>query len=87
MSILLTITLEDDLQQTILTHATQINLTLEDLILQTLRQQFPNVTAPSPEAQELLNLIGTLDLGTTDLGENHDRYIGEALYRELRHVE
>ncbi|MEL6552630.1 MAG: hypothetical protein AAFQ63_04095 [Cyanobacteria bacterium J06621_11] len=31
----------------------------------------------------LLALAGTLELGTTDLGENHDKYIAEALEREL----
>ncbi len=32
-------------------------------------------------------LIGTLHLGTTDLAENHDSYIGEALAQELNPVE
>lgn len=32
----------------------------------------------------LAALVGTLDLGTTDLGENHDKYIAEALEQELR---
>lgn len=31
----------------------------------------------------LLALAGTLELGTTDLGENHDQYIAETLEREL----
>ncbi|MEL7070613.1 MAG: HEAT repeat domain-containing protein [Cyanobacteria bacterium J06634_6] len=34
--------------------------------------------------EPLLSLAGTLDIGTTDLGENHDKYIAEALERELR---
>ena len=34
--------------------------------------------------EPLLALAGTLKLGTTDLGENHDRYIAEVLEAELR---
>jgi hypothetical protein len=29
-------------------------------------------------------LIGTLDTGISDWGTNHDKYIGEALLREMR---
>jgi hypothetical protein len=84
----LTIQLPEDLQQTLLSHAAQTQLTLEQLVLQTLNQQFlqPSTQAntPSPEADLLLSLIGSLDLGTTDLAENHDRHIGEAFYQDLR---
>ncbi|NJN32669.1 MAG: HEAT repeat domain-containing protein [Synechococcales cyanobacterium RM1_1_8] len=46
--------------------------------------------APSPltadplTADPLAALIGTLHLGTTDLAENHDRHIREALEQELQ---
>jgi len=36
------------------------------------------------EYDPITPLIGSLHLGTTDLGENHDYYIGQALLRELR---
>ena len=37
----------------------------------------------SADFDALLDLAGTLDIGTTDLGDNHDRYIAEVLEREL----
>jgi hypothetical protein len=47
----------------------------------------PKAESSSPEVEQLLSLIGTLDLETTDLAENHDYYIGEALYQELKNAE
>jgi hypothetical protein len=79
----ITIELPTALQSQLSEQATHLNIPLETLILQTLTQQFPLSSA----ATELLSLIGTLDLGTTDLAEHHDRYIGEALQRELRNAE
>jgi predicted transcriptional regulator len=38
---------------------------------------------PATDYDPITSLIGTLHLGTTDLAENHDRYLGEALEREL----
>jgi hypothetical protein len=83
------IELPDDLQKTLLNHASQTQLTPEQVIIQTLIQRFlPNPPiAPSPETEQLLSLIGTLDLKTTDLAENHDRYIGETLSQKLRNAE
>jgi hypothetical protein len=40
-----------------------------------------------PEADPLLQLIGSLSVDIPDLAENHDYYIGQALYRELKGVE
>jgi predicted transcriptional regulator len=41
----------------------------------------------STEYDPITPLIGTLHLGTTDLAENHDFYIGEALAQELNPIE
>jgi HEAT repeat protein len=41
----------------------------------------------STEYDPITPLIGTLRLGTTDLAENHDFYIGEALAQELNSIE
>ncbi len=57
---------------------------LPEALQQTLIHQATQ-THITPE--QLRSLIGTLDLGTTDLGENHDQYIGEALDRELHNAE
>jgi hypothetical protein len=88
----ITIALPDDLQQILITHATQTHVTVEELILQTLTQQFVKSSLSSTDAnqdfqEQLLGLIGTLPLGTTDLAENHDRYLGQDLYQELRNVQ
>jgi hypothetical protein len=84
MSQAFTIELPDALQQTLIHQATQTHITPEQLIIQALNQY---LQPPTPDTEQLLSLIGTLDLGTTDLAENHDQYIGEALYRELRNAE
>jgi hypothetical protein len=39
------------------------------------------------EVDPLLQLIGSLSVDIPDLAENHDYYIGQALYRELKGVE
>jgi hypothetical protein len=58
------------------------------LALQALSQQL--ATQPSseftfPTAEDpLLKLIGSIDVDIPDLAENHDDYIGQALYQELR---
>jgi HEAT repeats len=44
----------------------------------------PSETSAHPQAFDpLSSLIGTLSLGTTDLAENHDRYLTADLEREL----
>jgi phycoerythrin alpha chain len=40
-------------------------------------------SGPEDVYDPIAPLIGTLHLGTTDLAENHDRYLSEALEREL----
>ncbi|MDX2231859.1 MAG: hypothetical protein NW220_19655 [Leptolyngbyaceae cyanobacterium bins.349] len=47
----------------------------------------PTVATESPEYDPITPLIGTLHLGTHDLGEHHDYYIGQALLRELRQTD
>ena len=95
MTVSLTLQLSDELSHKLLTQAQQRNLSLESLILQSLEQfasqgstsilpsPSPLTTQLNPEQDPLLQLIGTLHLGTTDLGENHDAYIGQALLDEL----
>jgi hypothetical protein len=85
----ITIDLPTALQFQLSEQATHLNIPLETLILQTLNQQFtpPPPIPLSPAALELLSLMGTLPMGTTDLAKNHDRYIGEALQKELRNAE
>ncbi|WP_008313404.1 hypothetical protein [Leptolyngbya sp. PCC 6406] len=82
----ITIDLPEALQQTLIHQATQNQTTPENLIIQVLNQYLQPAIATA-DTDQLLSLIGTLDLGTTDLAENHDEYIGEALYQELHNAE
>ncbi|HEY9817420.1 MAG TPA: hypothetical protein V6D20_16705 [Candidatus Obscuribacterales bacterium] len=82
----ITIALPDALQQALVHQAAQNQTTPEQLIIQALKQYLqPAIT--TADTDQLLSLIGTLELGTTDLAENHDQYLGEALYQELRNAE
>lgn len=82
----ITIALSDALQQALVHQAAQNQTTPEQLIIQVLKQYLqPAIT--TADTDQLLSLIGTLELGTTDLAENHDQYLGEALYQELRNAE
>jgi hypothetical protein len=87
MSNSFTIELSEELQQSLINKAAQRQLTLEQLIVQTLHQHFLTDRPDSPATQQILSLIGTLDLGTTDLAEQHDQYLGKALHQELRNAE
>jgi len=82
----ITIDLPEALQQTLIHQAAQNQTTPEQLIIQALNQYLQTATTTNA-TEQLLSLIGTLDLGTTDLAENHDQYIGDALFQELRNAE
>jgi hypothetical protein len=85
MSKTLSIQLPDELQQQLLQRAKSLNISLESLILQSLSQL---VSSPTPdEFEPILPLLGTLTAEVNDIGENHDRYIGSALQREIASAE
>lgn len=85
------ITLPDDLEQALTSQAERLNKSPEEIMLQVLSER---ITTPSrleavqqTEADPLLQLIGSLSVDIPDLAENHDYYIGQELYRELKGVE
>ena len=85
------INLPDDLEQVLIALAEHLSKSPEEVVLQVLSQQ---LTTPSlsqsvqqSEADPLLRLIGSLSVDIPDLAENHDYYIGQALYQELKGVE
>lgn len=88
-----TIDLPDTLQPQLLEQTEHLQISIETFILQAIHQQLKQTSESVPSvaissaAEELLSIIGSLNLSTTDLSENHDRYIGEALYQELRNVQ
>lgn len=78
----LTIQLPEDLELKLTAQAEKLNLSLESLILQSLEQSVSQLELDQDDP--LLRLIGSIHIeGIHDLGENHDHYIGQALYREL----
>jgi len=83
-----TITLSDDLAQALTAQAERLNKSPEEIMLQVLSQQltmpFQSNPAQQVETDPLLRLIGSLDIAVPDLAENHDYYIGQALYQELK---
>ena len=83
----LVINLPDDLEQALTAQAEQLNQSPEEVALQMLSQQLAArpqpQTAQSSEDDSLLRLIGSLHVDIPDLAENHDYYIGQALYLEL----
>ncbi len=82
-----TITLTDDLEEILTSQAERLNKSPEELVLQVLSQQLTPLlqsNSPQVETDPLLQLIGSLSVDIPDLAENHDYYIGQALYQELR---
>ena len=82
------ITLSDDLEQALTAQAERLNKSLEEIVLQVLSQQLttllPSNSVPKVEADPLIRLIGSLTIDVPDLAENHDYYIGQALFQELK---
>ncbi|MBF2025148.1 MAG: hypothetical protein IGS48_00060 [Oscillatoriales cyanobacterium C42_A2020_001] len=88
MAKILTIQISDELEQSLILQAQRLNKSPEQVVLELLSQQLPPVVQSQAEVQTeddpILKLIGSIHLeGISDLGENHDYYIGQALYREL----
>ena len=81
----ITIDLPPILQSQLSAQATQLNLPIENLILQAIHQYTANPLT-DPNYDPITPLIGTLDLGTTDLGENHDYYLGQSLLKDRKSV-
>jgi hypothetical protein len=82
------ITLPDDLEQALNAQAERLNKSPEEVVLQVLSQQLITSSQSNfiqqPNTDPLLRLIGSLSVDIPDLAENHDYYIGQALYQELR---
>jgi plasmid stability protein len=91
MAKIFTITLPDDLEQALTIQANSLNQSLEDTLLQVLSEQLKMSSSLSQEqpikADPLLKLIGSLNIDIPDLAENHDHYIGQTLYEELKNNE
>ncbi|MEB3191936.1 MAG: hypothetical protein VKL42_16465 [Snowella sp.] len=84
----ITITLPDDVEQALTIQANFLNQSLEDTLIQVLSKQLKTSSLLSQEklleTDPLLKLIGSLNIDISDLAENHDRYIGQTLYQELK---
>ncbi|PHM09325.1 hypothetical protein [Nostoc sp. 'Peltigera malacea cyanobiont' DB3992] len=78
----LTIQLSDELESKLTAQAQKLNLSLEDLILQSLSQSAKQENIS--EFDPILPLLGTLKFENSDVEENHDRYLQQALQQELK---
>ncbi len=88
MAKILTINLPDELEQALTSQAESLNQSPEEVVLHLLSQQLPLFSRPQRESltedDPILKLMGSIQLEEIhDLGENHDEYIGQILYREL----
>lgn len=87
MSKTLTITLPDTLEQALAQTAAKANQSTEEvavqLLTQALKSQEDLPTAPDPASDPLLQLAGCIQSDVPDLADNHDHYIGQALYDEM----
>ncbi len=80
----ITIDLPEALQQTLIEQATQNQTTPEQLIIQLLTQKLiPTAPPPDLTNDPLFQLAGSITSNIPDLAENHDYYIGQALYEEM----
>ncbi len=82
--------IDDQLLERVSAIAASQNHTLQELLIKLLNSldDADNSAIDSPpdesEYDPITPLIGSLHLDTQDLAENHNRYIGEALYREIK---
>jgi hypothetical protein len=80
----ITINLPEPLQQTLIHQAAQTQTTPEQFIIQILTQTLiPTTPPPDLTNDPLFQLAGSITSNIPDLAENHDYYIGQALYEEM----
>lgn len=77
MAKILTIQLSDDLESKLTAQAQKLNLSLENLILQSLSQSAKQENIS--EIDPILPLLGTLKFDNSDVGENHNQYLQQTL--------
>ena len=82
MSKALTIQLSNELEEKLLIQSKKLNLSLEELILQSLTKSIKLID--SYEDYPILPLLGTLRFENSDVGKNHDNYLRENLQQELK---
>ncbi|MBD2512908.1 hypothetical protein H6G91_38015 [Nostoc muscorum FACHB-395] len=78
----LTIQLSDELESKLTAQAQKLNLSLKDLILQSLSQSAKEENIS--EFDPILPLLGTLKFENFDVGEKHDQYLQQTLQQELK---
>jgi hypothetical protein len=79
----ITITIPPHIEQAI----SQTNQSPEEVILQLLTQKFATPPAQSLENDPLIALFGSIHSDYPDLADQHDRYIGQAIYEEMNRNE
>jgi len=74
------VNLPDELEKQLLAIADLLNISLENLIVQSLVN---SSIITSTDVDPISPLLGTLKSEVSDIGERHDFYLGQALQREL----
>lgn len=77
----ITITLSPAIETKLLSHAQHLNISLESLVLKTLEETAAQI--PDLDNDPLIALFGSIHSDVPDLAENHDRYLGQAIARDL----
>lgn len=73
-----TLQVPDRLYRTLVEKASKRGKEIEDLAIERLSDEWPeDVIDP------FARFIGAFNSGIGDVGANHDKYIGEAIYREM----
>lgn len=81
----LTIQISEALERKLTAQAEKLNLSLESLVLQSLEQ---SVAQPElDQSDPLVQLFGCIKTDIKDVANNHDYYIGQALYEERSRAE
>jgi hypothetical protein len=80
----LVIELSDELEQQLGIQAIKQKTSLEDIVLEWLTRSVRLID--ETEGDPIAPLLGTLTADVTDLGEQHDTYLGNTLQQELRHA-
>jgi hypothetical protein len=83
------IQLPDELDEQLENEARRCNMSLQEVVLQSLRQRIGQEVIPWQDDDPIAPLLGSLKIedGLSDLAERHDHYVGNAVWNELTRAE
>jgi len=84
MSKKITLQLPESLEKKLVQQAQNSNISLESLIIDALEKYNSEEQEQQSEHDPITPLIGTLKMEKSDLSENHDFYLTQALQQEIK---